>query len=158
MYDRIILSCSRHELKNVVRVLCPNCTRTWAQWDGHTYRCPECKRDIGRYVYDRIHFSFPNVDWKDVIIEPDYEDAMTWVKCSPETSKKVTEGLKIVKSFHAGYLPSPKKELPFRKITPVKGMSPSWTGVELDDGEDLQMTSEDEARCRFHASFLTGDA
>jgi hypothetical protein len=49
--------------------------------------------DTGRYVYDRLHFSFPELLWLDVNPEPVEEDAMTKVCCSREESRRITERL-----------------------------------------------------------------
>lgn len=81
--------------KDPVVAFCENHPKTRAYYDGHTYRCPFCRTDVGGVTYDKLHFSFPEVLWKDVVSDPDEPvDAMTWVGCSPEASKEITESLR----------------------------------------------------------------
>jgi hypothetical protein len=96
MHDLQSLSCFPHDALAIprVKIECPNHFRYRCWWDGHTYRCPVCERDVGRYVYDVMHFTHPDLEWDDIILPPDFEDAMTWIGCSPEESKRITESLK----------------------------------------------------------------
>ena len=148
LYGQRALSCFPGEgFYSPVIMTCPNCKKTRSLWDGHTYRCPNCKMDTGRYVYDRLHFSFPELVWVGVNPQPMVPDAMTKVCCTPEESKRITEELRK----H----PPVVDTKPFRKITPIQQVSEYriLTEQELDEADELAATMDDTA-FRYHAQWL----
>jgi alpha-L-rhamnosidase len=118
-------------------------TTTWEHWNGHRSRIHNCYNGIGSWFYQALGGIRPveNVPaFREVIIDPQIPDGITWVKASKETPYgKLAVNWEIRDRHLQTYLEIPVGIIA-RYILPEGADSCTLNG-ELQTGRELSLQS-----------------